>query len=166
MGLERQAGDEGTSQLAPLLPAQVSEEAWWEQRPAGQWTVAEVGAWLAARSGTRELAELAQEHAVSGRVLLRLTEGTLRRMGVAPRSRRRELLRELLRLRLQQELEELLSIVGGEHPPPRGRGFRVGTGCDDAGGCAGRSPQVVTIASLPRVKVVSLWMFRSLREER
>ncbi|NXJ55348.1 SAM12 protein, partial [Spizaetus tyrannus] len=88
-----------------------------EQRPAGQWTVAEVGAWLAAQSGTRELAELAQEHAVSGRVLLRLTEGTLRRMGVAPRSRRRELLRELLRLRLQQELEELLSIVGGEHPP-------------------------------------------------
>ncbi|NWZ47422.1 SAM12 protein, partial [Haliaeetus albicilla] len=86
-------------------------------RPAGQWTVAEVGAWLAARSGTRELAELAQEHAVSGRVLLRLTEGTLRRMGVAPWSRRRELLRELLRLRLQQELEELLSIVGGEHPP-------------------------------------------------
>ncbi|KAM9616674.1 sterile alpha motif domain-containing protein 12-like isoform 2-T2 [Morphnus guianensis] len=92
--------------------AEVSEGARWEQRPAGQWTVAEVGAWLAARSGTPELAELAQEHAVSGRVLLRLTEGTLRRMGVAPRSRRRELLRELLRLRLQQELEELLSIVG------------------------------------------------------
>lgn len=166
MGLERQAGGKGTSQLTPLFLAQVSEGARWEQRPAGQWTVAEVGAWLAARSGTRELAELAQEHAVSGRVLLRLTEGTLRRMGVAPRSRRRELLRELLRLRLQQELEELLSIVEGEHPPPRGCGFRVGTGCDDAGDCAGRFPQVVTIASLPRMKVVSLWMSRSLREER
>ncbi|XP_064304464.1 sterile alpha motif domain-containing protein 12-like isoform X2 [Phalacrocorax carbo] len=83
-----------------------------ERRPAGQWTVAEVGAWLAARSGSAELAELAREHDVSGRALLRLTEGTLRRMGVAPRNRRRELLRELLRLRLQQELEELLSIVG------------------------------------------------------
>ncbi|KAF1649954.1 Sterile alpha motif domain-containing protein 12, partial [Eudyptes chrysocome] len=80
-------------------------------RPAGQWTVAEVGAWLTARSGAGELAELAREHAVSGRALLRLTEGTLRRMGVAPRSRRRELLRELLRLRLQQELEELLSVI-------------------------------------------------------
>ncbi|NXQ92945.1 SAM12 protein, partial [Sagittarius serpentarius] len=87
------------------------------EHPAGQWTAAEVGAWLAARSGAGDLAELAQEHAVSGRVLLRLTEGTLRRMGGAPRSRRRELLRELLRLRLQQELEELLSIVGGEHSP-------------------------------------------------
>ncbi|KAM6280132.1 protein aveugle-like [Porphyrio hochstetteri] len=84
----------------------------WEQHPAGQWTVAEVGAWLAARSGEAELAGLATEHAVSGRVLLRLTEGTLRRMGVTPRGRRRDLLRDLLRLRLQQELEELLSIVG------------------------------------------------------
>ncbi|XP_069662633.1 sterile alpha motif domain-containing protein 12-like [Haliaeetus albicilla] len=105
-----QDGAEALLEGCPM--AEVSEGAGWEQRPAGQWTVAEVGAWLAARSGTRELAELAQEHAVSGRVLLRLTEGTLRRMGVAPWSRRRELLRELLRLRLQQELEELLSIVG------------------------------------------------------
>ncbi|NXK18589.1 AVE protein, partial [Arenaria interpres] len=80
-----------------------------------QWTVAEAGAWLAARSGAGELVELAHRHAVSGRVLLRLTEGTLRRMGVSPRSRRRELLRELLRLRLQQQLQELLSIVGGGH---------------------------------------------------
>ncbi|KFO78283.1 Protein aveugle, partial [Cuculus canorus] len=79
-----------------------------------QWTVAEVGTWLAARSGAEELADLAWEHAVSGRALLRLTEGSLRRMGVTPRSRRRELLRELLQLRLQQELEELLSIAGGE----------------------------------------------------
>ncbi|NXF94998.1 SAM12 protein, partial [Eubucco bourcierii] len=81
-----------------------------------QWTVEEVGAWLAARSGAEELAELAHEHHVSGRVLLRLTDRTLRRMGVVPRSRRRELLRQLLQLRLQHELKELLSIVGGEHP--------------------------------------------------
>lgn len=92
-----------------------------------------MGAWLAARSGTEELVGLVQEHEVSGRVLLRLTDGTLRRMGVAPRSRRRELLRELLRLRLQQELEELLSIVGGEHHPPWGHGLRVGSSRDDAG---------------------------------
>lgn len=85
--------------------------------PPAQWTVPEVCAWLGARRGDRDLAQLAAEHAVTGRALLRLTEGTLRRMGVAPRSRRRELLRELLGLRLQQELEELLSIAGGEHPP-------------------------------------------------
>jgi len=114
-----------------------------------------VGAWLAARSGTTELAELAHEHGVSGRALLRLTEGTLRRMGVTPRSRRRELLRELLRLRLQQELGELLRLVGGEHPPRRGHGLRVGTGRDGPEGCLGCSPSLVTIPSLPRVKMTS-----------
>ncbi|NXL84295.1 SAM12 protein, partial [Alectura lathami] len=82
-----------------------------------QWTVPEVCAWLGARRGAGDLAQVAAEHAVSGRALLRLTEGTLRRMGVAPRSRRRELLRELLELRLRQELEELLGIAGGEQPP-------------------------------------------------
>ncbi|KAM9017732.1 sterile alpha motif domain-containing protein 12-like isoform 1-T6 [Guaruba guarouba] len=97
---------------ASLEGCPMSEESEEKQRPVAQWTVAEAGAWLAARSGAGELLELAHEHDVSGRVLLRLTEGTLRRMGVTPRSRRRELLRELLQLRLQQELEELLSIVG------------------------------------------------------
>ncbi|NXC40108.1 AVE protein, partial [Penelope pileata] len=82
-----------------------------------RWTVPEVCAWLGVRCGAGDLAQLAAEHALTGRALLRLTEGTLRRMGVAPRSRRRELLRELLGLRLQQELEELLSVVGGEQRP-------------------------------------------------
>ncbi|NXP29145.1 AVE protein, partial [Scytalopus superciliaris] len=82
--------------------------------PAGQWSVCEVGSWLGAHGGP---AELAHAHAVTGRVLLRLSEGSLRRMGVTPRSRRRELLRELLRLRLQQEVRELRSIAGGERPP-------------------------------------------------
>ncbi|XP_065587192.1 sterile alpha motif domain-containing protein 12-like [Cyrtonyx montezumae] len=90
-----------------------------QQVPPTQWTVQEVCAWLGARHG--DLALLAAEHAVTGRALLRLTEGTLQRMGVAPCSRRWELLQELLGLRLQQELEELLSIVGGEqHPQGRG----------------------------------------------
>lgn len=132
-GWRDRLGDERTPRFTPLLPVQAP----WEQRPAGQWTVAEVGAWLAARSGAGELAELAHRHSVSGRALLRLTEGTLRRMGVSPRSRRRELLRELLQLRLRQELEELLSIVGGEHPPRWGRGMRVGTRRGDAAGCVG-----------------------------
>ncbi|XP_030902450.2 sterile alpha motif domain-containing protein 12-like [Melopsittacus undulatus] len=97
---------------ASLEGCLMAEELEEKQRPVAQWTVAEAGAWLAARSGAGELVELAHEHDVSGRVLLRLTEGTLRRMGVTPRSRRRDLLRELLQLRLQQELEELLSTVG------------------------------------------------------
>ncbi|XP_074009771.1 protein aveugle-like [Numenius arquata] len=110
-------GQRGLGSLSCPLPNMDTQEqdgakAPPERCPTTEWTVAEVGAWLAARSGAGELAELAHQHAISGRVLLRLTEGTLRRMGVSPRSRRRDLLRELLRLRLQQELQELLSIVG------------------------------------------------------
>ncbi|XP_066036277.1 sterile alpha motif domain-containing protein 10-like isoform X2 [Chamaea fasciata] len=102
------------------LPAQDGAEALLEKspeaegsggprHPAGRWSGPEVGSWLAAHGGA---AELAREHALTGRTLLRLTEGSLRRMGVTPRSRRRELLRELLRLRLQQEMQELRSIAG------------------------------------------------------
>ncbi|XP_032911618.1 protein aveugle-like [Catharus ustulatus] len=72
------------------------------------WSGSQVGSWLAEHGGA---AELAREHALTGRALLRLNEGSLRRMGVTPRSRRRELLRELLRLRLLQELRELRSIA-------------------------------------------------------
>eukprot|EP00075_Anas_platyrhynchos_P003003 XP_005026490.2 protein aveugle isoform X3 [Anas platyrhynchos] len=108
-GAEVQDGAEALSEGCSL--AEVSEG------PPAQWSVPEVCAWLDARCGDGDLVQLAAEHGVSGRALLRMTEGTLRRMGVAPRSRRRELLRELLGLRLQQELEELLSIAGGEHPP-------------------------------------------------
>ncbi|NWR94908.1 AVE protein, partial [Furnarius figulus] len=84
--------------------------------PAGQWSVPEVCSWLGAHGGLAQLAQLAQAHALTGRALLRLTEGSLRRLGVTPRGRRREMLRELLRLRLQQEILELWSIAGlGEH---------------------------------------------------
>ncbi|XP_063278683.1 protein aveugle-like [Prinia subflava] len=90
-------------------PLEGSPEAEGPEGPAGRWSGAQVGSWLAAHGGA---AELAREHALTGRALLRLTEGSLRRMGVTPRSRRRELLRELLRLRLQQEMQELRSIAG------------------------------------------------------
>ncbi|OXB78555.1 UNVERIFIED_CONTAM: hypothetical protein H355_010035 [Colinus virginianus] len=107
--------------------------------PPTQWTVQEVCAWLGARHG--DLALLAAEHAVTGRALLRLTEGTLQRMGVTPCSRRWELLQELLGLRLQQELEELLSIVGGEQhpqgrggaPTPQGHLYPKSEGCGQGG---------------------------------
>ncbi|NWV82498.1 AVE protein, partial [Dasyornis broadbenti] len=105
-------------------PAQDGAEAPLEGCPEAEvpegpqrWSGAEVGSWLAAHGGAAGLAELAREHALTGRALLRLGEGALRRMGVTPRSRRRELLRELLRLRLQHEIRELRSIAGGEHPP-------------------------------------------------
>ncbi|XP_058690269.1 sterile alpha motif domain-containing protein 12-like [Poecile atricapillus] len=97
---------------APLEGSPEAEGPEGPQRPAGRWSGAEVGSWLAAHGGGWRLAELAREHGLTGRTLLRLTEGSLRRMGVTPRSRRRELLRELLRLRLQEEIRELRSIAG------------------------------------------------------
>ncbi|XP_039566145.1 sterile alpha motif domain-containing protein 12-like [Passer montanus] len=97
---------------APQMGSPEAEGPEGPQRPAGQWSGAEVGSWLAAHGRDAALAELAREHALTGRGLLRLTEGSLRRMGVTPRNRRRELLRELLRLRLQQEVQELRSIAG------------------------------------------------------
>ncbi|NXM76014.1 AVE protein, partial [Serilophus lunatus] len=84
--------------------------------PAGHWSVPEVSSWLVAHGGAAGLAELASAHALSGRVLLRPTEGSLRRLGLSPRSRSRELLRE----RLRHEIQELRSIAGAEHPPGRG----------------------------------------------
>lgn len=107
---------------SPCPPAQVPGG---QQRPAGRWSQTEVGSWLEAHGAG--LAGLAREHALTGRALLRLTEeGSLRRLGVTPRSRRRELQRELLRLRLQQEMQELRSIAGREHPPrdEGGQGLR------------------------------------------
>ncbi|XP_068042756.1 sterile alpha motif domain-containing protein 12-like [Anomalospiza imberbis] len=97
---------------APLEGSPEAEAPEGLQRPAGQWSGPEAGCWLAAHGGAARLAELARAHVLTGRALLRLTDGSLRRMGVAPRSRRRVLLRELLLLRLQQEMQELRSIAG------------------------------------------------------
>ncbi|XP_028581126.2 sterile alpha motif domain-containing protein 12-like [Podarcis muralis] len=85
------------------------------RRPVAQWTVSEVCSWLRRGSlGAQEkpLLEAAHSHAISGKALLRLTDETLERMGVAPWSLRQELLREVLHLRIQQEMKDLLDITG------------------------------------------------------
>uniref|UniRef100_A0A670HMQ7 SAM domain-containing protein n=1 Tax=Podarcis muralis TaxID=64176 RepID=A0A670HMQ7_PODMU len=84
------------------------------RRPVAQWTVSEVCSWL--RRG----------HAISGKALLRLTDETLERMGVAPWSLRQELLREVLHLRIQQEMKDLLDITGGEDGHPKRAGNCTG----------------------------------------
>lgn len=82
-----------------------------------QWTVPEVCAWLSNRHlGAQEgcLLEAANSHAISGKVLLRLTDETLKRMGITPGRLRQELLHEVLCLRIQQEMKDLLDITEGE----------------------------------------------------
>ncbi|XP_074803083.1 uncharacterized protein LOC141984040 [Natator depressus] len=97
------------------------------RKPVAQWTVPEVCAWLSsgALGAQGPLVQAARSHAISGRALLRLTEGTLQRMGVAPGCLRRQLLQEALQLRIQQEVQELLDIADGPSqllisliPPP------------------------------------------------
>ncbi|KAK9412278.1 sterile alpha motif domain-containing protein 12-like [Crotalus adamanteus] len=83
------------------------------RRPVAQWTAAEVCAWLRGKTlGTpgSPLLEAANSHAISGKALLRLSEETLERMGIVPKSLREELLQEILLLRIQQEMEDLLGI--------------------------------------------------------
>ncbi|CAM5130627.1 unnamed protein product [Natator depressus] len=94
------------------------------RKPVAQWTVPEVCAWLSsgALGAQGPLVQAARSHAISGRALLRLTEGTLQRMGVAPGRLRRQLLQEALQLRIQQEVQELLDIADGEGLPLRGAG--------------------------------------------
>ncbi|XP_015270658.1 PREDICTED: sterile alpha motif domain-containing protein 12-like [Gekko japonicus] len=81
-----------------------------------QWTVLEVCAWLDSRAlGAHgaPLLEAASNHAISGKALLRLTEEKMKRMGIVPQSLRQLLLREVLCLRIQQEMEDLLVITDG-----------------------------------------------------
>ncbi|XP_060129196.1 sterile alpha motif domain-containing protein 12-like [Zootoca vivipara] len=85
------------------------------RRPVAQWTVSEVCSWLSRGSlgaQGKPLLEAAHSHAISGKALLRLTNETLERMGVAPWSLRQELLRQVLHLRIQQEMKDLLDITG------------------------------------------------------
>nr|XP_033795306.1 uncharacterized protein LOC117358018 isoform X2 [Geotrypetes seraphini] len=79
-----------------------------------QWTVEDVCEWLS--HGCLEersfLLEAVTYHAISGRVLLRLTDKTLMRMGLHQQSQRHEVLQAVQELRLQQELEDLIDISG------------------------------------------------------
>ncbi|XP_032070734.1 sterile alpha motif domain-containing protein 12-like isoform X2 [Thamnophis elegans] len=102
--------EESQAEPAGLKKGSKEEEA---RRPVVQWTAAEVCAWLRGKTlGTAgsPLLEAANSHAISGKALLRLSEETLERMGIAPKSLREELLQEILLLRIQQEMEDLLDI--------------------------------------------------------
>lgn len=82
-----------------------------------EWTVSEVCAWLDSRplgAHGGPLLEAASNHAISGKALLRLTEKSMERMGIVPQSLRQQLLHEVLCLRIQQEMEDLLDITDGE----------------------------------------------------
>ncbi|XP_063156344.1 sterile alpha motif domain-containing protein 12-like isoform X2 [Candoia aspera] len=104
-GMEESQGEPACSEKGSK-----EEEA---RRPVAQWTAAEVCAWLRGKTlgaPSSPLLEAANSHAISGKALLRLSEETLERMGIMPKSLREDLLQEILLLRIQQEMEDLLDI--------------------------------------------------------
>ncbi|XP_073480856.1 sterile alpha motif domain-containing protein 12-like isoform X1 [Aquarana catesbeiana] len=91
------------------------DEIIWE-KPVSDWTVQDVCSWLqyGPLQNSAGLLQAAYTHQLSGRALLRLTDDLLQRMGVHQESMRRVILVEVLELRLQQELQQLLLITEGE----------------------------------------------------
>ncbi|XP_069461610.1 sterile alpha motif domain-containing protein 12-like isoform X2 [Ambystoma mexicanum] len=83
------------------------------QKPICEWTVEDVCRWLksTAFAGSALMVDMATIHAVSGRALLRLTDGKLEKMGIVGKSQRQELMEQVLQLRLQREMEDLLQIT-------------------------------------------------------
>ncbi|XP_042302178.1 sterile alpha motif domain-containing protein 12-like [Sceloporus undulatus] len=109
-GLEERPGDPPATETGPAAEGDT-------RRPVAQWSVVDVCAWLGRGPlgpPDSPLLEAAHRHAISGKALLRLTEETLERMGIAPKTLCQALLREICHLRLQQEMEELLDIMDNE----------------------------------------------------
>ncbi|KAM9316315.1 sterile alpha motif domain-containing protein 12-like [Gastrophryne carolinensis] len=89
------------------------EDIW--EKPVSDWTVQDVCNWLqyGPLQNNAGLVQTAYTHDISGRALLRLTDELLQRMGIHQGSVRRAILVEVLELRLQQELQQLLYITEG-----------------------------------------------------
>ncbi|XP_036437246.1 sterile alpha motif domain-containing protein 10-like [Colossoma macropomum] len=75
------------------------------------WTVAEVFDWVREQypSQSRALQQAIAKHAISGRVLLRMKKDQLSRLGMESKFQQ-EFLRDVLLLRIQEELENLNNI--------------------------------------------------------
>ncbi|KAL7872418.1 hypothetical protein SRHO_G00074010 [Serrasalmus rhombeus] len=75
------------------------------------WTVAEVFEWVREQypSQSKALQQAIAKHAISGRVLLRMKKEQLNRLGMESKLQQ-EFLRDVLLLRIQEELENLNNI--------------------------------------------------------
>uniref|UniRef100_A0A8C4QY62 Sterile alpha motif domain containing 10b n=1 Tax=Eptatretus burgeri TaxID=7764 RepID=A0A8C4QY62_EPTBU len=84
-------------------------------KPAYLWSVSEVCRWLKRHCPRHypSLLELFSRHDITGRVLLRLTEATLARMGIGGLAPRQELLAQLLLLRLREDALHLSLLAQG-----------------------------------------------------
>ncbi|KAM3932008.1 sterile alpha motif domain-containing protein 12-like isoform 1-T2 [Leptodactylus fuscus] len=92
--------------------SQESDEEIWE-KPVSDWSVQDVCSWLqyGPLQNTAGLVQAAYSHHISGRALLRLTDSLLQRMGIDQENLRQSILVEVLELKLQQEVQQLLLIA-------------------------------------------------------
>ncbi|XP_041044598.1 sterile alpha motif domain-containing protein 12-like isoform X2 [Carcharodon carcharias] len=86
-----------------------------QNKPVALWTEDEVCKWIRSQypSQSSIFVEAISEHAISGRALLRLTAGKLEQMGIAQESHRQSLLKEILQLRIQDDVESLSAAFAG-----------------------------------------------------
>ncbi|GCC20194.1 hypothetical protein chiPu_0021301, partial [Chiloscyllium punctatum] len=86
-----------------------------QNKPVSLWTKDEVCEWLRSQYPRQSsiFIEAISEHAVSGRALLRLTAAKLKQMGIAQESHRQSLLKEILQLHIQDDVESLISAFAG-----------------------------------------------------
>ncbi|KAG9462937.1 hypothetical protein GDO78_022785 [Eleutherodactylus coqui] len=95
-----------------LVPQNSEDEEIWE-KPVSDWSVQDVCSWLqyGPLQNAAGLVQAAYSHHISGRALLRLTDNLLQRMGIQQETLRQSILVEVLELKLQQEIQQLLLIA-------------------------------------------------------
>ncbi|XP_007898658.1 sterile alpha motif domain-containing protein 12-like isoform X2 [Callorhinchus milii] len=81
-------------------------------KPVSLWTEEEVCEWIRNQYPRHYplFVEAVSKHAISGRVLLRLTAGKLKRIGIHEESQCEALLQEILQLRIQDDVGSLTAI--------------------------------------------------------
>ncbi|XP_073529720.1 sterile alpha motif domain-containing protein 12-like isoform X3 [Phyllobates terribilis] len=94
-----------------LMSQESEDEEIWE-KPVSDWSVQDVCSWLqyGPLQNAAGLVQAAYSHHISGRALLRLTDNLLQRMGIQE-NLRQSILVEVLELKLQQEIQQLLMIT-------------------------------------------------------
>ncbi|KAM4040232.1 sterile alpha motif domain-containing protein 12-like isoform 1-T2 [Anomaloglossus baeobatrachus] len=98
-----------------LMAQESEDEEIWE-KPVSDWSVQDVCSWLqyGPLQNAAGLVQAAYSHQISGRALLRLTDNLLQRMGIQQENLRQSILVEVLELKLQQEIQQLLLIAERE----------------------------------------------------
>ncbi|XP_076033722.1 sterile alpha motif domain-containing protein aveugle isoform X2 [Oratosquilla oratoria] len=81
-------------------------------KPGYQWSTADVQKWLKRHCSEyfQFYSHLFIKHDITGKALVRMTEGTLIRLGISDPEHREAIWREILKLRLKADIQEMKEI--------------------------------------------------------